>query len=604
MHELNTASAAKWSNVQKHFEAGELFEASTFIADWLTTAPADANAATAQAQLLRLCGQYQHAQAALDRAFVAAPEHGPACLEAARLAAQLGELERGLHCFERAHRAMPDATRWLGEWTALAHRAQPESAVEVAKRWCEAAPEAAEAWFALGLAHQQANAFDASLDAYQQALALNPDLPMLRNNLVALHYSRGENEAALRIGMEALRAEPDHALAWTNLANVSLKLHEPAKALIAARRAVTLAPDYSLALLALSNAARESQLWDEAFEAAVRAAKAPGVDPQVQFSVAMLQLMRGDYRNGWINFEARWSGSPELKSVAPFCPERRWRGEALAGKTLLVWGEQGFGDAIQFIRFLPLMAERARAAGGTVICCCFPPLYELFKRSLGECDIEVLHSDTPRLPPFDYQIPLGSLPLALEVTLESLHAPPSYLRADARRVSRWRDQMGSNAPIQVGLVWTGSRGHQRNALRAIAPESYAQTFAGIDGVEFHNLQPGAADDLAIMATHGLHVIDRSGEWQNFDDTAALVCSLDLVVTVCTSVAHLAGALRVPTWLLLDVNPHWLWMLERDDSPWYPSMQIYRQAQYREWLPVLGRVKADLVAMTERRLAAD
>ena len=587
-------SNARWPAFCRHIEAGELIEAWGLVSDWLAVNPNDIDAAIAQARLLRLCGRYRDAQAWLDAALAIEPEYGPALLETARLGVHTGAHEQALDRFDRAHRAMPSETDWLEEWAMLAHSMRrADLGVAVAARWCELAPDCPKAWFARGLTEQQAGSLDASLRAYERARSLDADLPMLRNNLAALYYSRGEYEAALRLGREALRAEPNHALAWTNLANVWLKLREPDKALIAARRASALAPDFGLAQLALSNAARESQQWGEAFDAIVQAAKASGAEPKIQFSVAMLQLMLGDFANGWINFEARWSGSPELEQIGSFCPERRWRGEALAGKTLLVWGEQGHGDAIQFIRFLPSLIERARHAGGKVICCCFPPLYELFKRSLSASDVTVLPSDLPQLPPFDYQLPLASAPLALGVTLDTLIAPVSYLSADEARVARWRDATRVEGKLKVGLVWTGSRNHQRNPLRAVEPERYAEAFAAIAGVDWYSLQVGAHDDVARMVRAGLPIVDRTDELKDFDDTAALIGSLDIVVTVCTSVAHLAAALGRPTWLLLDVNPHWVWMTERRDSPWYPTVRLYRQRTYRDWTAPLGELAADL-----------
>lgn len=599
---------SRCATFRRHIDAGELIEASELVSEWLARAPGDVDAAVAQAHLMRLCGRFDDAQTWLDRALAQVPEHGPAFLEAARLAMEMGAHELALGWFERARQSMPgvvDDLTWLSQWASLAHAmGRSDISVAVAIQWCEQARESADAWFALGLAQQKAGALDAARDAYERAMALAPDLPMLRNNLSALHYDRGEYDEALRLGKEAIRAQPDHHLAWTNLANVLLKLREPAQALIAARRAATLAPDFGLAQLALSNAARESQWWAEAFDAIVRAAKAGGADAKIQFSVAMLQLMQGDFENGWINFEARWQGSPELARMAAFCPELRWHGQPLAGKTLLVWGEQGHGDAIQFIRFLPLLIEQAAKAGGKIICCCFPPLYALFKRSLAAYDVEVLSSDVSPVPAFDYQIPLASLPLALGVKLESLFAPSSYLIADTERVTHWRGQMHcASAGLKVGLVWTGSRTHQRNPLRAVPPEAYAQAFSGLAGIDWYSLQVGAQDEVARIANAGLPIIDRTHECKTFDDTAALIASLDIVVTVCTSVAHLAAALGRPTWLLLDVNPHWVWMTERSDSPWYPTITLYRQRHYRDWAPPLQQVRADLEQAAARAAAS-
>jgi tetratricopeptide (TPR) repeat protein len=597
---------AQWLAFRKQVEAGALIDAWEHVSAWLARTPDDPDAATAQAELSRLCGRYDDGRHWVERALAVAPAHGPALVEAARLAIQTGVQDQALEWFERAHRAMPDATDWLPEWATLAHSMRrSDVGVAICRHWCEREPDRADAWFSLGLIEQQAGSLDAALSAYEHAMSLNPDLAMLRNNLAALRYMRGEYEVALQLGAEALRAEPNHALAWTNMANVRLRLFEPDKALIAARRACTLAPDLGLAQLALSNAARESQQWGEAFEAIVRAAKASGADPRIQFSVAMLQLMHGDFQNGWINFEARWSGSPELENVEGFCPERRWRGETLQGKTLLVWGEQGHGDAIQFVRFLPSMIQRVREAGGKLVCCCFPPLFELFKRSLAAYDLELLPSDVAQLPPFDYQLPLASLPLALGVTLESLPAPTSYLLADPARVERWRvdTRARGDGRLKAGLVWTGSRSHQRNPLRAIEPGLYARALREIDGIDWYSLQVGAGEDAARMADEGLPIVDRTGELTTFDDTAALIGSLDFVVTVCTSVAHLSAALGRPTYLLLDVNPHWVWMTERSDSPWYPTIRLYRQRSYRDWTAPLAQLRADLREVARQAAAA-
>ena len=593
---------------RRHIDAGELIEASELVSEWLALAPGDVDAAVAQAHLMRLCGRYDDAQTWLDRALAQAPAHGPALVDAARLATEMGAHELALEWFERARESMPGEVEdvgWLSQWAALAHAmGRSDINVAVATQWCEHAAESAAAWFALGLAQQQAGGLDAAREAYERAMALDSDLPMLRNNLSAVHFDRGAYDEAMRLAKEAIRAQPDHALAWTNLANAMLKLREPAHALLAARRAARLAPDFGPALLALSNAARESQLWGEAFDAVVRAAKTSGADAKIQFSVAMLQLMRGDFRNGWINFEARWEGSPELARMAAFCPELRWSGQPLSGKTLLVWSEQGYGDAIQFIRFLPLLIEQVGKAGGKIICCCFPPLYALFKRSLAAYDVDVLPSDVSPVPAFDFHVPLASLPLMLQVTLESLSAPSSYLVPNPANVTHWREEMNSaSARLKVGLVWTGSRTHQRNPLRAVPPEEYARAFSELAGIDWYSLQVGAQDDAARMAGAGLHVIDRTHECENFDDTAAVIASLDLVVTVCTSVAHLAAALGRPTWLLLDVDPHWVWMTERRDSPWYPTITLYRQREYRDWSAPLQQLRADLEQAAARAAAS-
>lgn len=597
------APPTPFERIQQRLERGDLVHAAQEIDAWLALQPQDAGALTAHAHLLRLCGRYDEALATLEQSLAIAAGFAPAHVELARLASREGALERANACYERAFQSAPqtayasESSTWLDAWLELLLQLDLQArAVEVAAGWCEAQPDSARAWFLLGLAHHKSQSQPAALAAYQRALALDPGNAMLHSNLSALHFQIKDDRAALRFVRQALQLDPDNYLAWANASNAWLRLREPGSALLAAQRACTLAPQYFVALQALSNALKELQRWDEALAVMVRAAQAASGEPKVKWAVAMLQLLRGDYVNGFINHEARWAGSPELEHAAFLSPQTHWQGEDLRGKTLLVWGEQGFGDAIQFVRFIPAIAERVRAAGGTLIYCCFRKLLPLFERSLAALAITVVPHDAAEFPAFDFDLPVGSLPLRLGVTLDTLPAPSHYLEADPVRTRRWGAKLSDDAALKVGLVWSGNRTHQRNPLRSMPPSLYAQALQAIPGATFYSLQIDGAEDVKEMAGHGLAVIDHTASLDSFDESAALIGNLDLVITVCTSVAHLAGALGVRTWLLLDVNPHWIWMLERRDSPWYPSLTLYRQQQYRDWSPVLQRVRADLLAL--------
>jgi len=303
-------------------------------------------------------------------------------------------------------------------------------------------------------------------------------------------------------------------------------------------------------------------------------------------------LHSGDYRNGLLSHESRWTGSKELSGL-PFLPEKYWNDEDLAGKRLFVWGEQGFGDAIQFVRFVPLIAAEIKRKGGKLIYCCFRKLLPLFRRSLAAHVTHVLPHDVISLPDFDFHIPIGSLPLKFGVTVDSLPAPRQYLLPNRARAMQWRRRLKRSGGVKVGLVWSGSRTHSRNPYRSVPPLMYARAFKDVAGVEFYSLQIDGAAEAKQMALEGLALVDLTSQLESYDETAALVSNLDIVITVCTSVAHLCGALGVRTWLLLDVNPHWVWMSERRTSPWYPSMRLYRQRSFGDWSPVLEEIKVDL-----------
>jgi hypothetical protein len=335
---------------------------------------------------------------------------------------------------------------------------------------------------------------------------------------------------------------------------------------------------------------------DEAYEVLVRAVQVAPQDAKIKWSIAMLQLLHGDYENGWLNHVARWSGSQELSKLEYFREARAWRGEDLAGREPLIWGEQGFGDALQFVRFVPQFAERVRRAGGTLTYCCFAPLFPLFRRALAPHGVRVLPYDGKPLPEFDFHLPVGSLPLDLSVTLATLPAPLRYLKPDRAGVTRWGAKLPHNGQLKVGLAWSGSLTHQRNPSRSVPLALYAQAFTGQPGVDFYSLQIDGADEAAALASLGLPVVDRTTELKSFDETAVLICNLDLVITVCTSLAQLSGALGARTWLLLDVNQHWIWMNERNDSPWYPTLTLYRQAEIADWSAVLRQVRTDLLKL--------
>jgi hypothetical protein len=268
---------------------------------------------------------------------------------------------------------------------------------------------------------------------------------------------------------------------------------------------------------------------------------------------------------------------------------------------LLVWGEQGMGDLLQCCRFIPLLAAHVHAQGGRVVWNSFPQMGALLVRSLGShVDEYSAGGGIETLPAFDYEIPLMSVPLVLGTLGDTLPNAVPYLQADAAASATWRQRLAEEKRLKVGLAWTGSLNHQRNPFRAVGWQRYASAFAGIDGVAFYSLQHGATADVAAAQSAGLPMADYTAELKSFDDTAAFVSALDLVITVCTSVAHLSGAIGQRTWVLLDTNPHWTWLLERRDNPWYPTATLYRQRQFADWNPVLKEVARDLGTLAGQR----
>jgi len=463
----------------------------------------------------------------------------------------------------------------------------------------------ASAHFRLGYALQMADRHGEAIAPYQRALALDPALPSLRCNLAgALAFTGLDLDQQIALLEEAVKQDPADGNAWINLTNAYRKNMNLPRALEAGERAVHCVPLSPLAHNNYALTLREAQRWDTAAQAAQTACALAPTDAAMRSNLAMLQLMRGDYANGWLSHEARWSGSAELRGIRPALPAPTWRGEPLAGKTLLVWGEQGMGDVLQFSRYIPLVAERVHREGGRLAWNSFPQMGELLVRSLGgHVDHYSAGGGVETLPPFDFEIPLLSLPLIFGTREPTIPAATPYLHADAAAVERWRDRFAGDPRLKVGLTWTGSHTHQRNRFRRVGLERYAKYFAGMRNVAFYSLQPGGGDEVNAARAAGLPINDYTAEFATFDDTAACVSALDLVITVCTSTAHLSGALGQRTWVLLDVNPHWVWLTERRDSPWYPSATLYRQPAFAEWESALAALAHDLAALAARHVAA-
>jgi tetratricopeptide (TPR) repeat protein len=603
-----TESIAVSSEIAPQLERiGELIAHGDLIAAWRlleilrTSHVENPGVLAASGRLLRLRGRHAEARALLERTLEDAPDDGRLQIELAYVARDLGEREVEQAWFERAYHVRSEGDAWVPDWIdCLCGLSRLDLARRVATTYTERVPGDAGGWFRLGLAYQLDGRHDLALDAYERAMRLDQTVPMLRNNMAAAYIEVGRLDNAQALLERVLRDEPGNALAWTNLATVLLKRGDPAAAQVAAERACALAPDHPIAHQTCANVLSELQQWDAALHLAQRAAQLEPNNRSFTWTFAMHQLLRGDYAAGWLNHEARWDGSPELSGTLPNLPVPRWSGQPLDGKTLFVWAEQGHGDVLQFVRFLPLIARKVRQAGGKLVFCCFAPLLTLMRRSLA-ADVEtiVAHDQPLSWPGFDYHLPLASLPLMLNVTLDQLPVTTSYVVADRVKVDAWRARRGpATRRLSVGLVWSGSRTHQRNSLRAVDPLAFASAFGPVRDVEFVSLQLGAGSEAKAMSEAGLSLTDPTAELASFDDTAALIQSLDLVITVCTSVAHLAGALGVPAWVLLDVRPHWIWMTGRSDSPWYPSVRLYRQQQYGRWEPVLAQVAQDLAALAE------
>jgi Flp pilus assembly protein TadD len=481
-----------------------------------------------------------------------------------------------------------------------------DDAMRLASAVARLAPERPGPHFAVGLALQFADRHAEAVEPYRRAMSITPSFPNLRNNLAAALISVNRcSRVVARLLEDAVVENPDDSRAWINLARLYPTDTDLARATDAAAHALALAPCDPLALNNFALLQKEAQNWAEAERAARDACRYAQNDPVSRFNLAVILLVRGNFAEGWPAHELRWQGSRELLKIGrPAFARPQWHGEPIAGRTLLLWGEQGLGDLLQFCRYVPMLAERVHREGGRLVWNSFPQMGALLERSLGGyCDGYSAGGAVEHMPPHDCEVSLLSLPMLFGTREETIPRPGRYLASEPAAAARWRERLSGESRLKVGLAWTGTRTHQRNPYRRVDPQRCAAHFAPLAGdVAFYALQPGAADDVATMRAAGLDIADFSGEWQTFDDTAAFVDALDLVISVCTSTAHLAGALGQRTWVMVDVNPHWVWQLGRRDSPWYPHTTLYRQKQFRQWEPVLEEIAADLAALARSRRA--
>jgi Flp pilus assembly protein TadD len=396
-----------------------------------------------------------------------------------------------------------------------------------------------------------------------------------------LHFARGtalnalgQSSRACSAFARALSLQPDHAASWLNMGNASADLGDLASAETLYRTALRLDPALPEAGASLGYILTMQGQLTEAIEACETAIRLCPAFAQAHWNLAIAALLSGDLPRGFSEYEWRRRHA-RYQVDFPDLPGRRWDGIDAAGQTILVRAEQGFGDVIQFARYLPMI----RDAGGTPVLVCAPALVPLIQSMSGVQAVAL--SDSP--PAYDAWIDQISLPNAFATTLDTIPAAASYLRAEPCLVEAWRDRLPNGR--KIGLAFAGNPKHPADRRRSL-PWELAGELLAIPHLSFVNLQHGSA-------ARGLGLPDLTRWLTDYAETAALIENLDLVITADTSVAHLAGALGKPVWILLPNAPDWRWLLDRPDSPWYRSARLFRQPAPGDWTSVLTRVMEEL-----------
>lgn len=535
-----------------------------------------------QGRALRRSGQLAEAVVAYDQALALRPDSPEAHFNRANALQALDRHADAVAAYDGLLAQTPDDIEALNNRAvSLAALAQHADALASCDAALARRPAYAEALNNRGNALAALGRREEALASFDRALALRPDRAPMWSSRGRVLQEAGRVEEALASFESALRLRPGDVDSLCDLGDALQSLGRDADALARFDEALAVDPRSVPALTNRGNVLAALGRHDEALASFRQALALSPEDPEVLWNMGLVLLALGEYASGWPLYEQRWK-APSLKMAPRESDRPRWQGwEVLEGRSVLLHAEQGFGDAIQFIRF----AREVAARGAMVTVACAPALQRLFLQADGVRQVMVPGRDP--LPDFDFHAPLMSLPQALGTKLVSLPAPP-YLAAP-QAAPRWLERPGPG--LRVGLAWFGNPEFPQARLKACPAHLLAPVVA-TPGCRFVSLQLGAA--RADVAELGPGVVDAGDELRDFADTAAIVAALDLVITIDTAVAHLAGALSKPVWILLPFAADWRWLVGRDDSPWYPSARLYRQAVPGDWTPVLARVAQDLL----------
>jgi tetratricopeptide (TPR) repeat protein len=533
-------------------------------------------------------GRLAEAAASYRQAIVAEPTYIAALGNLGNVFKKQNNWAEAEACYKRVLELAPGAAQAHND---LGHLAQLQGrlgeAVEHYQRAIAAAPNFAEAHTNLGTALLRAGHLEQAASACRRAVELNPNSPEAHADLGAVLKQQGRIEEARASCRTALRLNPDFVEGHNNLGVVLAELDEFDEAVRCYRRALQLRPQDHASLFNLAQALTRQNAFDEAESVCRQAVAVRPSDPQTHFLLAVILLTQGKLTEGFAEYQWRCHANPWVLAVPAPC----WDGSSLEGETILLRCEQGYGDAIQFLRYAPLL----KARGARVAFECPKPLARLATRAAGVDEVVVEDSERPV---FKFQLPLLSLPAIFETTLETIPTDIPYLSADATAAAEWGQELRSHPGLKVGIAWQGNPTYQRDYLRSISLKHFLPL--AIPGVQLISLQHGEGSKQlhALLKVPILDFGDRLGD---FHDTAAIVSNLDLVISSDCGVAHLAGALGTEVWLALPWIADWRWLRERTDSPWYPSMRLFRQQAPGDWADVFERMRSELLARAQSNI---
>ena len=564
-------------------------------------------------------GRHLAAQLCCQQALEADADHADTLHLMGLLSLHARQFEHAIEWMTRAIRRDPKPGYISSLGTTLQQQGRSEEALKAFDKAIQLSPDDAELWRQRGDVLVQLARYDQALHSYQHTLKLNPDHPDALYKTGALLSQFGQHGEAIVLLDRSNELLPNQAGTLQFRARTLFNLKRFEESLAAGKRADQLVPgnadtcnDIGAALRSLGRD-EEALTWfdksldirpnstetlnnkilslydlhrfDEIFVLHARMKSLKLNDAMTELNVSLAYLLTGNLEAGWGGYQARLSlpsaGYPKISLPM-------WLGEEdLDGKAILIAADEGFGDTIQFVRYVPTLVER----GARIILVVQDALYRLLSDLPGVSHC-LPKSDLKTLPSFEFHCPISSLPLAFATRLDTIPSTTPYLPSPpSSRVQAWDERLGPRTKLRVGLVWSGSPTQTNDHHRSIPLRTFARILDR--DATFVSLQKDPRPSDAAVLRQRSEIVDLTAGLTDFAETAALMSCLDLVITVDTSVAHLAGALGCPTWVLVPYTPPYRWLLNRDDSPWYPSVRLFRQTQAREYESVLDRVRTEL-----------
>jgi tetratricopeptide (TPR) repeat protein len=510
----------------------------------------------------------------------------------------VGEFEQAVLAYQHAVSIKPDyAEAYHNIAIALQSQGRYAEAIEKCRRAISLKIAYAEAYNTMAFSLEKQERFDEAIENYKQALRLRPDFAEAYNHLGFVLNEQGKSAEAIKNFRRAVEIDPNYAEVYSNLGIALKDRQQFAEAIENFERALRIEPDFAEAYYNLANSLRDEGRCSEAIENYEQAIRLKPDYAEAHWNMSLTNLLSGNFTEGWKGY--RWRRNIDLKILIGrhYTGKPRWDGTPFEGKRLFVHYEQGLGDNIQFVRYLPMI----KARGGTVIFETLRPLIALLQDFPGADQVVENRADGKPSVDFDVYTSLLDMPNIFGTTLETIPAEIPYIHAETAKAQYWRNKLAGPF-FKVGIVWAGSPTHGNDRYRSCKLKDFAPV-AKVDGFRLYGLQKGVAAAQMDEMAEVLPIVNISKEFEDFTDTAAAIENLDLVISVDTSVLHLAGAMGKPAWALLPYAPEWRWMLNRQDSPWYPTMRLFRQSQWSHWEPVFEQVAAELQAAAEKHNAS-